>query len=191
MKIDDELVDIVLVGGGASLFNAESLKLSGVRNVIVAPLAGVANAIGAVLADVSATVDQSMAVEQTGDDNDAARTAIIDRVKSLAIEEAVRRGAAKDSVRIVDVNDTPLAYSSEPMLRVRVKASGVLAALFSQETVSFTVADDVCVQYEEKENDALPSNDLSTALMIGDAHESDVRLDSQEFPDKPVTRKQK
>ena len=46
--------------------------------------------------------------------------------KAEAVEKAVSAGAERDSVRVVDVEDVPIAYLAGDATRIRVKAVGDL-----------------------------------------------------------------
>ncbi len=80
----------------------------------------VANAIGAAIAQVGGEVDRVFALEGT------TRAAAIDEAKAEAVEKAVAAGADRDGVRVVDVEDVPLAYLAGDATRIRVKAVGDL-----------------------------------------------------------------
>lgn len=45
----------------------------------------------------------------------------------MAIDEAVKAGADKNSCNIVDIEDVPLAYLPGNATRIRAKAAGALA----------------------------------------------------------------
>ena len=80
----------------------------------------VANAIGAAIAQVGGEVDKVVALEGT------TRAAAIEEAKAEAIGKAVAAGAAPDAVRVVDVEDVPIAYLPGNATRIRAKAVGEL-----------------------------------------------------------------
>jgi hypothetical protein len=80
----------------------------------------VANAIGAAIAQVGGEVDKIVALEGT------TRAAAIEEAKAEAVEKAVAAGAERDAVRVVDVDDVPIAYLAGDATRIRVKAIGDL-----------------------------------------------------------------
>ena len=80
----------------------------------------VANAIGAAIAQVGGEVDKVVALEGT------TRAAAIDEAKAEAVDKAVAAGAERDTVRVVDVEDVPIAYLPGNATRIRVKAVGDL-----------------------------------------------------------------
>jgi hypothetical protein len=55
------------------------------------------------------------------------REKVIARIKEEARREAVRAGAAEDSLEIVDLEEIPLAYLPSNAVRFRVKAVGKLS----------------------------------------------------------------
>jgi hypothetical protein len=44
-----------------------------------------------------------------------------------AIDRAVSAGATKEGVQVVEIDEVPLAYLTNPAVRIRVKAAGPLA----------------------------------------------------------------
>jgi N-methylhydantoinase A/oxoprolinase/acetone carboxylase beta subunit len=117
MKTSAAPLPVVLVGGGAILV---SEKLPSASDVVRPPHSSVANAIGAAVAQVGGEVDRVFAVEGT------TRDAVLNIAKSEASDRAVAAGAEKSSVKIVDVEDVPLAYLPGNATRIRVKAVGDL-----------------------------------------------------------------
>ena len=55
------------------------------------------------------------------------REAAIAEASSEAIERAVSAGAARERVEVVEIEEVPLAYLTDPAVRIRVKAGGPLA----------------------------------------------------------------
>ncbi len=106
-------VPLVVVGGGAFLVPR---RLAGVASVIGVEHQGVANAVGAAIAQVSGEVDQIF--------QSLPREEAIARARAIAEERAVTAGAARDSLRVVEVEDLPLAYLPGNSLRVRVRVVG-------------------------------------------------------------------
>jgi hypothetical protein len=80
----------------------------------------VANAIGAAIATVSGEVDRVFAFREGG------RQEAIAEATQLARDEAVRAGADPAHVEVVEIDEVPLAYLTEPVARIRVKAAGPL-----------------------------------------------------------------
>jgi hypothetical protein len=52
---------------------------------------------------------------------------MLEEAREEARERAVALGADRDTVRIVELEEIPLAYLTTPAVRVRVKAAGALA----------------------------------------------------------------
>jgi N-methylhydantoinase A/oxoprolinase/acetone carboxylase beta subunit len=118
-KTTSEDMPVVLVGGGSILLPE---KLKGASRVLRPEHFDVANAIGAAIAQVSGSVDGIYDVASQG------REKVIERIKQEARTEAVRAGAAEDSLEIVDLEEIPLAYLPSNAVRFRVKAVGKLAS---------------------------------------------------------------
>ena len=97
-----------------------SRGLPSASEVVHPPHSSVANAIGAAVAQVGGEVDRVFAVEGQS------RDAVLDIAKREACERAVAAGADKSSVKIVEVEDVPLAYLPGNATRIRAKAVGDL-----------------------------------------------------------------
>jgi N-methylhydantoinase A/oxoprolinase/acetone carboxylase beta subunit len=113
MKTDAKPEPLIAVGGGAFLVPE---AMSGISEVVRVEHQGVANAVGAAIAEVSGEVDQVW--------SGVGREEAIDRATELARERAVAGGAAADTLRVVEVEDLPLAYLPGNALRVRVRVVG-------------------------------------------------------------------
>jgi N-methylhydantoinase A/oxoprolinase/acetone carboxylase beta subunit len=118
MKTSAEPLPVILVGGGAILLSRD---LQSASTVLRPEHSSVANAIGAAVAQVGGEVDRVFAVEGT------TRDAVLGIAKREASDRAIAAGAQQDSVKIVDVEDVPLAYLPGNATRIRVKAVGDLA----------------------------------------------------------------
>ena len=118
VKTSREAVTLVAVGGGAPLVPED---LAGTSEVLRPEHSDVANAIGAAIASVSGEVDRVFHPSAGG------REAAIAEASSEAIERAVSAGAARESVEVVEIEEVPLAYLTDPAVRIRVKAGGPLA----------------------------------------------------------------
>ncbi len=116
MKSDAGPAPLIAVGGGAFLVPD---AMPGISQVVRVPHQGVANALGAAIAQVSGEVDQIF--------RDLPREAAMDRARSLAESRAVRAGAAPDGLKLVEMEDIPLAYLPGNSLRVRARVVGDVA----------------------------------------------------------------
>ena len=94
--------------------------LPGVREVHRPDHFDVANAIGAAIASVSGEVDRIVNLGRGG------REEAIEEVVDEARARAVAAGASADEVEVVEREEVPLAYLTDPAVRVRVKAAGPL-----------------------------------------------------------------
>jgi N-methylhydantoinase A/oxoprolinase/acetone carboxylase beta subunit len=117
VKTSREDRPLIAVGGGCILVPDE---LAGVSEIHRPDHFDVANAIGAAIASVSGEVDRIFHVGSGG------RQAAIEEASSEARERAVRAGADADHVEIVEIEEVPLAYLTNPAVRIRVKAAGPL-----------------------------------------------------------------
>jgi N-methylhydantoinase A/oxoprolinase/acetone carboxylase beta subunit len=113
MKTDAAPEPLIAVGGGAFLVPR---TMSGISEVVRVAHQGVANAVGAAIAQVSGEVDQVWSGLPRGE--------AIDRATDLARKKAVSGGAAPETLRVVEVEDLPLAYLPGNALRVRVRVVG-------------------------------------------------------------------
>ena len=113
VKTDRSAVPLVAVGGGGFLVPD---GLPGVSEVIRVPHAGVANALGAAIAQVSGEVDQIF--------TDTERGKAIATARERAEANAVRAGALASSIKLVEMEDIPLAYLPGNSLRVRARVVG-------------------------------------------------------------------
>ena len=117
MKTSTDPIPVVVVGGGSILLRD---SLAGASELVKPEHYAVANAIGAAIAQVGGEVDKVVALEAT------TRAAALEEAKAEAVERAVTAGAERDSVRVVDVDDVPIAYLPGNATRIRVKAVGDL-----------------------------------------------------------------
>lgn len=117
MKTSAEPLPVVLVGGGSILVSRD---LPSASRVIRPQNASVANAIGAAIAQVGGEVDRIYSLEGTS------RDVVLAGAKKEAADHAVKAGASAGSVKIVDIEEVPLAYLPGSATRIRVKAVGDL-----------------------------------------------------------------
>ncbi|KAF9481135.1 DUF917-domain-containing protein [Pholiota conissans] len=117
MKTSPEDCDVLLVGGGSIIAPPE---LKGVKSIITPKYHEVANAVGAAIANVSGEVD-TIEILQGRSLPEA-----LERIKQRAIEEAIKTGAVRGSVGVVDVNILPVQYVTNQATRIIVRAVGEL-----------------------------------------------------------------
>ena len=113
MKTDAAPVPLIAVGGGCFLVPD---KLPGVSEVVHVEHQAVANAVGAAIAQVSGEVDQIF--------QDMTRDQAIAAARAIAEQRAVKAGAAAASLKVVEVEDLPIAYLPGNSLRTRVRVVG-------------------------------------------------------------------
>jgi N-methylhydantoinase A/oxoprolinase/acetone carboxylase beta subunit len=118
MKTSPDPIPVVLVGGGSILVDD---AIPGASTVTRPPHAAVANAIGAALSQVGAQVDRVVALEATTRQN------ALTRITEEAMARCVEAGAQADTVRVVDVDEVPLAYLPSNAVRVSLRVVGDLS----------------------------------------------------------------
>jgi N-methylhydantoinase A/oxoprolinase/acetone carboxylase beta subunit len=121
MRTSPEPLPVVAVGGGSILIPD---KLPGFGEVNRPAHYSVANAIGAAIAQVGGEVDRIFALGAAA--GEAGRDQVLAAARDEATGKAVAAGARAGSVRIVEVDEVPLAYLPGNAVRVRVKAVGDL-----------------------------------------------------------------
>lgn len=119
VKVAKGAQPLIVVGGGSVLVPNE---LPGVSEVQRPEHFDVANAIGAAIASVSGQVDRIFHPGPGG------RRGAIDEACDEARLQAARAGADPGLIEIVEVEEIPLAYLTNPASRIRVKAAGPLRA---------------------------------------------------------------
>lgn len=118
MKVSSAPVRVLLVGGGALLVTEE---LDGVDECIQPIHQGAANAVGAAIAKVSGDID-IVEIPNGRDEKD-----VIEAARQKAIDLAVQKGAAREDVKIVEINKMPLQYTFNDAMRIQIRAVGRLS----------------------------------------------------------------
>lgn len=119
MKVGRGDVPLIVVGGGSVLIPED---VPGISKVLRPEHHDVANAIGAAIAQVSGRWDE---VVSLADGREAAISAACDQARTRAIQA----GADPNQIEIVEIDEIPLAYLTEPVARITVKAVGPLGRL--------------------------------------------------------------
>jgi N-methylhydantoinase A/oxoprolinase/acetone carboxylase beta subunit len=117
MRMSPAPLPVVLVGGGSVLVPD---GIEGVSEVVRPDHHAFANALGAAIAQVGGEVDRVFTMEPRRRDE------VLDAARQEAVDKAVAAGAKADSVRIVEVEEIPLAYLPGNASRVRARAVGDL-----------------------------------------------------------------
>lgn len=118
MKTSPDPIPIVLVGGGSFLAAG---AIDGASTVFRPDHAQVANAIGAALAQIGAQVDKVVALEGT------TREDALASISAEAKAKCVEAGAVETTVRVVDIDEVPLAYLPSNAVRISLRAVGDLS----------------------------------------------------------------
>ena len=113
MKTDSAAIPLLVVGGGAMLCPRE---MDGISEVVNVMHADVANAVGAAMAQISGEVDRVF--------HNMSRDDLLLEATQIATQRAVSAGAEESTVRVVDVEDLPLAYIPGNAVRARVRGVG-------------------------------------------------------------------
>ncbi|XRD26486.1 hypothetical protein AABM34_09260 [Lysinibacillus fusiformis] len=115
MKTSSEDVSLVLVGGG-SIIVPETIQ--GVSTIAKSEYGGVANAIGASIAQISGQYEQIYIYSKEPRDES------LKDAQNKAVKQAVLAGALADTIELVEMEETPLAYHPENATRLKVKVVG-------------------------------------------------------------------
>ena len=116
MKVGRAGINLIVVGGGSVLIPD---TLPGVDKVLRPENYDVANAIGAAIAQVSGRWEE---VVSMAGGRDVAIAAACEQAK----ERAILAGADPEHLEIVEIDEIPLSYLTEPVARLSVKAVGPL-----------------------------------------------------------------
>jgi N-methylhydantoinase A/oxoprolinase/acetone carboxylase beta subunit len=120
MKTTRGEATVVAVGGGSVVLPPE---LHGASEVLHPEHYDVANAIGAAIASVSGQVDKVFKLSER------TREEATEEAMTAARNEAISAGADAGAVEIVELEEVPMAYLTEPVVRIRAKAAGPLGAV--------------------------------------------------------------
>ena len=115
MKTSPDPLPLIAVGGGSFLIPDD---LPGITGVIRPDHADVANAVGAAIGKIGAEAEM---VYSRGDQG---RGTAHDEVRRQAIERAIAAGADEATIEITEVDEIPISYLEDPIIRLRVKAVG-------------------------------------------------------------------
>ncbi|MFJ7699676.1 hydantoinase/oxoprolinase N-terminal domain-containing protein [Lysinibacillus fusiformis] len=115
MKTSSEDVSLVLVGGGSIIVPE---KIHGVSTIVKSEYGGVANAIGASIAQISGQYEQIYIYSKEP------REESLEDAQNKAVKQAVLAGALAETIELVEVEETPLAYHPENATRLKVKVVG-------------------------------------------------------------------
>ena len=91
-------------------------EMEGISEVVNVIHADVANAVGAAMAQISGEVDRVF--------HNMSRDDLLLEAKKIATQRAVSAGAEESTIRVVDVEDLPLAYMPGNAVRARVRVVG-------------------------------------------------------------------
>jgi N-methylhydantoinase A/oxoprolinase/acetone carboxylase beta subunit len=113
MKTSADDVPVILVGGGNMLISED---LPGSSQTLRPKHASVANAVGAAIAQVSGEVDQLYSYAKQD------RKEALADAKDKAVQAVIEAGGIKESIKIVEIEEIPMAYVPGEIVRIKVKA---------------------------------------------------------------------
>jgi len=117
MRTSAEAIPVILVGGGAVLLpEMENHSMKAIRP----EHAGVANAIGAAITQISGEVERMVALAGIR------REQVLAEFEAEATEQAVAAGARRESVHLIEIEQTPVPYLPDNNMRIRVRVAGEL-----------------------------------------------------------------
>jgi N-methylhydantoinase A/oxoprolinase/acetone carboxylase beta subunit len=119
MKVSSADSDVIVVGGGSIILPEH---LAGAATVAKPAHFGCANAIGSAISKVSGVYEKLINYDEIP------REQALAQAKADAVEMAVKAGAIRETVEIIEVEDVPLAYYPGNTNRVKIKAAGDLQA---------------------------------------------------------------
>ena len=115
MKTSSNAINTVIVGGGAFVMPND---IEGINLIEIPKHSEVANAIGSAFAQVSGYSEKVFA---TGN---MTREEILLSSKNEAIKNAISKGADKNTIEIIDVEEIPLAYLPSNAITVKTRVVG-------------------------------------------------------------------
>ena len=116
VKTNNQPVPVILVGGGSPILPNE---LEGVGKIIRPNHYEVANAYGACIAQIGGEAEKIFNL------TNISREEAIEEVKELATQNALHAGALLETIEVMTISDTPLAYLPNAT-KVKVKVCGDL-----------------------------------------------------------------
>ncbi len=118
VKLSASDVPVIAVGGGAPLVRD---TLPGASEVLQPEFGGVANAIGAAIAQVGGRVKRLFDYQALG-----GRDAAIALARKEAEENAVKAGAVRETLTVVEIEEFPMPYMESAAVDLRVRVVGNL-----------------------------------------------------------------
>ena len=122
MKTDSKNIKAIVVGGGSFIIPK---KLDGVDLIKFPEFGEVANAIGSSMAQISGYSEKVFST------TDLSRNEIIEISKNVAIENAIKKGAEKKSIEIIDLEEIPLSYLPSNAVTIKTRAIGNISNEFN------------------------------------------------------------
>lgn len=117
MKTKADVVDLILVGGGSIIVGP---FLSGTKKIYLSGYRGVANAVGATIAQVSGQCEKIYQYANLQ------RKSALEDATTMAKKQAIIAGADAKTLKVIEVNEVPLAYAPGETTRVKVRVVGEL-----------------------------------------------------------------
>ena len=115
MKTDSKNIKAIVVGGGSFIIPE---KLDGVDIIKFPKFGEVANAIGSSMAQISGYSEKVFST------TDLSRDEIIKISKNEAIQNAIAKGADKNTIEIIDFEEIPLSYIPSNAITIKTRVVG-------------------------------------------------------------------
>ncbi|KAJ5078435.1 hydantoinase [Anaeramoeba ignava] len=147
MKTSNEPLPILLVGGGAALIPEDAVILG--SKLTRPKYFDVCNAIGAVNAQIGHSIDQTCTFSNEED----SRNKVLKKLEEEAREKVILNGAIKETVKVADIEDIPLAYLPGKSSRIKLKVVGDLLIDRKESKGNQNVNENV--NEKEKENEQI------------------------------------
>jgi N-methylhydantoinase A/oxoprolinase/acetone carboxylase beta subunit len=122
MKPNADPLPVILVGGGAILAPDTLAHASAIHRP---KNSGVANAIGAAIALIGGEAERFVNY------NERSRDVCIADTHMAAHDAAIAAGAATETIRVTEIEETPIPYMDQGAMRIRIKVVGDVEALVS------------------------------------------------------------
>ncbi len=149
LKTNQEPVPVILCGGGSILIDTNQC-FAGVTEIIRPAHYAVCNAVGAALCSVSATIDSIVDLLPSSIDGGEQRKLELNRLILAAHEQCEQKGARSDTIRLVELEQVPLAYhTSGHKHRVQLTAVGQIDLVKFKQNEQEKRVQKLCLEVEK------------------------------------------
>ncbi len=123
-----EQLQLILVGGGASLFDLKKLREllnPSICDIVIPNHAASANAIGAAIAMIHGQYSKVYQYEDTPTAKGMIRENVIADARANAIKNAIDKGADSETIKEIGITEIPLTYLPGALHNVKVEVIGM------------------------------------------------------------------